>query len=77
MSDQSSHSRGRFAWLYGLAKLCRKYACGLNGRERLVIELLDDTLKRDIGIEVDAATGVDEVRQKFYRKMLERGQPLL
>lgn len=77
MSEQSSHSRGRFAWLRGLAKLCRKSACGLNGRGCLAIEPVDDKLKRDIGIGVDAATGVGDIRQKFYRKMLERGQPLL
>jgi len=77
MSDQPSRSRGRFAWLRGLAKLCRKFVCGVNGRGCLAIEPVDGKLKRDIGIGVDAAMGVGDVRQKFYRKMLERGQPLL
>lgn len=77
MSDQSSHSRSHFAGLCGLVKLCRKLVCGENGRGRLAIMTLDDKLKRDIGIGVDAELGVDGVRQKFYRKMLERGQPLL
>jgi len=77
MDDQSSQSRSLFAWLRGLAKLCQRISGGVDGRKGPAINALDDKLKRDIGVETDGKMGVGEVRQAFYRKMLERGQPLL
>lgn len=77
MSVQSSQSRGQSAWLRGLAKLCQLFAGGVDSRKGLAIKTLDRKLKHDIGVEIDGEMGVAEVRQAFYRKMLERGQPLL
>jgi len=77
MSEQSAQSRGQFAWLRGLAKLCPLFAGGVDSRKGLTIRTLDRKLKHDIGVEVDGKMGVAEARQAFYRKMLERGQPLL
>ena len=78
MSDATHASRGRSTWLrvpiklgqilrYGLARL-------LQGRRTVPADELDDWLKRDTGV---AGALPRDRRAAFYRKMLERGQPLL
>jgi len=78
MDDQSSLSRSHFAWLRGLAKLCRRLVrgAGAGGCRRLAAAIVDARLRRDIGLDSDGNRGVGEVRQAHYRKLLEHGQPL-
>ncbi len=76
MSDATNVSRGRLPWLRELAKLCRRINAGADTRVSIDVEVPDQKLMRDIGVNPEANIGVRDVRAAFYAKMLDRGNPL-
>lgn len=77
MDDQMSAAPGHILWPRELAKLYRRFAGVWAEQRPPAIKLLDDGSRHDRGVPVDAMMGVSDVRTAFYRKLLERGQPLL
>lgn len=76
MRDQSRAARGPVQRFSAPAKLCRFLARLLGGRASVSAPVLDDRLRRDIGLPLDGRMGVSDVRAAFDRKLLEGGQPL-
>jgi len=76
MSDATNVSRGHLSWLRELAKLCQRISTGADTRVSVDIEVPDQKLMRDIGVNPEANIGVRDVRAAFYAKMLDRGHPL-
>jgi hypothetical protein len=78
MSDHNRASQGRFARLCASGKLCLFRNRLLGPRAAIRADVLDDRLKRDIGIhggELDGSARPDP-RGEHYRRLLGRGYPL-
>ncbi|MCY0092672.1 hypothetical protein [Hoeflea ulvae] len=73
MSDRKPASPDHLPWLGGLAKLCQFVLRPRSRRAAVPADQLDDWIRRDTGADVVMPR---DLQAGFYRKIMQRGQPL-